>query len=248
MQQAPFFGFGPRRHKGLFLRCARRATHRGRNDVISIVSQRCRLFLLPVLGCKTGICRAPILPGAPRKAKKTANYHCFSSFPHRAHFFANANSGFRGVFRSRLALPRHWRAAVCTQNARLLPGWRKENSALCRGVKNCPAPRRHRKGKTPPAQSARAQKGPGSKSRDDARKQCRKTGVFAALRRQSALTTTKGACGAFTAIKIACLPARSSSAQRSGQGPGEVLARLGGLRSRACASLTRPQPVPRHFG
>ena len=84
----------------------------------------------------------------------------------------------------------------------------------------------------------------------DIRKQRRKRPAFAGLQRQSPLTTTKGACEAFpcTPIKIEPFPVQSSPGPRSGQDPSGVLDRLGGLRSRAGASLTRPQPVPQDFG
>ena len=90
----------------------------------------------------------------------------------------------------------------------------------------------------------------GRESRCDTRKRCRKRAAFAGLQRQSPLTTTKGACGPFpcTPIKIGPFPVQSSPGPRSGQDPSGVLDRLGGLRSRAGASLTRPQPVPQDFG
>ena len=93
------------------------------------------------------------------------------------------------------------------------------------------------------------QKAPGF-SRGAVRKRRREAGAFAVSRRQSALTTTKGACGAFpcATIKIAHFLVLSSPGPRSGQGPGGALDRLGGLQSRAGASLLRPQPTPQDFG
>ena len=57
-------------------------------------------------------------------------------------------------------------------------------------------------------------------------------------------------CGSFpcTPIKIGLFPVLCSPGPRSGQDPGGVLDRLGGLQSRAGASLKRPQPVPQDFG
>src|SRR5699024_3408754 len=101
-----------------------------------------------------------------------------------------------------------------------------------------------------PARFLRGRKRAALQSRGAVRKRRREAGAFAVSRRQSALTTTKGACGAFPCvpIKIVSFLVLCSPGPRSGQGHAGALDRLGGLQSRAGASLLRPQPTPQDFG
>ena len=168
-------------------------------------------------------------PHCAHRAKRHKKRRSTSFFSFAARALFSREEKQRRLLRLRHAVP-------CPCPARLHAKLAKWGAAAQR--KPCLVPREGRKrmplpagaSKLARAQSARVQKAPASKRHGSARKQGLKKAAFARLRRQSALTTTKGACGAFTAIKIARLSVPSSSVPRSGHDP------------------TGAQPVPRDFG